>query len=164
MSGLAVFTMAHAVISCLALATGLMVCVRMLTHRASGGWPRNFFVLAFATSTSGFFFPITELKPSHLIGVVSLFVLGLTLRGYYVAHQHGTWRAAYRAGVVASTYLLALVAVNQALAKIPSLWQMSQTAHSNAAVVAHAGLLALAAGAFALSFRHPPGYRVGALR
>lgn len=160
MSGLAVFTMAHAVISCLALATGLVVCGRMLSHQALGAWPRNFFVLAFASSTSGFFFPITELKPSHLIGIASLFVLGLTLRGYYVAHQHGAWRAVYRAGVIVSTYFLALVALSQAFAKVPSIWRINDTGHSNAALAAHTALLALAVGVFALSFRHPSGRRV----
>jgi hypothetical protein len=151
--------MAHVVVSCLALVTGLAVSLRMLTHKALGLWPRNFFVLAFGASTSGFFFPITDLTPSHLIGIASLLVLGVTLRGYYVAHQHGTWRAIYRLGVIVSTYLLALVAVTQTFMKTPALQTAGSHGSPDAFVGAQTLLLVLAIAACVCSFRHPAGQK-----
>lgn len=159
MTGLAVFTAAHVVVSCLALATGLVVSMRMLRHEALGAWPRNFFVLSFASSTSGFFFPISDLKPSHLIGIFSLLVLGPTLRGYYVAHQHGAWRAIYRAGVIVSTYLLACLALAQVFMKSPALQSQAVPVTSHAFIAAQCLLFLLALAACARALLPPPSRR-----
>jgi hypothetical protein len=156
MTGLAVFTVAHVVVSCLALVTGLVVSMRMLRHEALGAWPRNFFVLSFAASTSGFFFPISDLKPSHIIGILSLLVLGPTLRGYYVAHQHGAWRAIYRMGVIVSTYLLASLAVAQAFMKVAALQSPVIPVTSQTLVAAQCLLWLLALAACARAALLPP--------
>ncbi|UPG92713.1 hypothetical protein [Luteibacter aegosomatissinici] len=109
-------TLVHGVIAVIALGTGLVSCSRLATHRPGGVMLRVFFAFAFLTDASAFVIGFDDVRPTHIIAIASLLLLGVTLRGFYIGHQHGTWRSIYRVGVISNTYILALMATLQLFA------------------------------------------------
>lgn len=158
MSALEWTTMIHAIIATLALGTGLIASARLVAHRPPGALLRFFFAFAFLTDATGFLFPYRDILPTHLAAVASLLILGVTLRGYVIAHQHGAWRGLYRVGVITNTYLLTLMATLQVFSAQPG--AAAPAIHAPRLFLATQALLVVASlAACVQSLRARPGRR-----
>ena len=124
---LATFTVVHVVISLIAIATGLIVLVGMLSARRLPGWTALFLATTVLTSVSGFFFPSERVLPSHIVGVISLVVLPVAIVALYVQRLSGAWRWIYVTGAVLALYLNVFVLVVQAFLKVPALNRLAPT-------------------------------------
>jgi hypothetical protein len=80
-----------------------------------------------ATSLTGFLFPFHKLLPSHVVGIVSLVVLGIAILARYARHLTGAWRWIYAVNVVIGLYLNVFVLVAQVFQKVPALKAMAPT-------------------------------------
>lgn len=121
------FTGVHTWLSLVAIATGLVVVIDLFRGRTAPAWTAMFLITAVLTSATGYGFPFTGLKPSHVVGAVALVVLAAALAGLYVFALNGVWRGIYAAGAVISLYLLVFVALAQAFAKVPALQALAPT-------------------------------------
>jgi hypothetical protein len=65
--------------------------------------------------------------PSHAVGIVSLFVLAVTIPAPYVFHLAGPWRRTYVVGAVIALYLSVFVLIAQFFMKIAALKALAPT-------------------------------------
>jgi len=142
-TSLAVLTVVHTVISLVGIAAGIVVAVGMLRANRLPGWTAVFLVTTVATSVTGFFFPFTGLKPSHVVGVLSLVALVLSLLGLYAFRLSGPWRRVYVIGAVVALYFNVFVLVAQAFQKVPFLTPLAPTQSEPPFAVAQVAVLAL---------------------
>ena len=80
------FTTVHVVISLIGIASGLVVLYGLLGNRWFPRWNALFVATTVATSVTGFGFPFDHLLPSHKVGILSLFLLGVAIVALYAAH------------------------------------------------------------------------------
>ena len=71
------FTLFHVMVSVAGIITGLVVAGGLVSGRRLVGWASVFLVTNAATSVTGFGFPSNVLLPSHVVGSISLVVLGV---------------------------------------------------------------------------------------
>ena len=121
------YTLVHVVLSLLGIAAGFVVMGGLLTADPHEGWTKFFLVTTILTSVTGFFFPVKRLMPSHIVGVLSLIVLGLAVYARYPGHLAGSWRWIYVAGAVAGQYFNVFVLIVQMFQKIPALNRLAPT-------------------------------------
>jgi hypothetical protein len=76
---------------------------------------------------TGFFFPFHGLTPAFKLGIISSFVLVITIIARYPKHLIGAWRWIYTIGAVISLYFNLFVLVVQAFEKVSSLHAMAPT-------------------------------------
>jgi hypothetical protein len=124
---LARFTMLHVIISLVAIASGAIVLIGMLSGRHQEGLTALFLATTVLTSVTGFFFPFEKLLPSHVVGIISLVVLVFALLALYAFQLAGVWRGVYVIGAVLALYLNVFVAVVQAFQKLPFLQPLAPT-------------------------------------
>lgn len=117
----------HTWISLAAIVLGLPVVLALVrAERPGPGLAAAFLALAFLASATGFLFPFSGLKPSHVVGAIALAVVAVAV----YAHSGtvtGIWRAVYAGCAVASLYFLVFVGVAQAFAKVPALAALAPT-------------------------------------
>jgi hypothetical protein len=140
---LATFTAVHVVISLIGIAAGLIVVVAMLSASRLPGWTALFLATTVLTSVTGFFFPATQVLPSHVVGVISLVVLAITLPALYVKRLAGSWRWIYVVGAILALYLNSFVGVVQAFLKVPALNRLAPTQSEAPFLVAQLAVVAL---------------------
>lgn len=99
------FTLAHVVISLIAIGSGLVVLYGMLRAKRMDSGTALFLTTTVLTSITGFFFPYTGFKPSYAIGGISLVLLAIAIVARYMRHLAGGWRAAYVITAVMALYL-----------------------------------------------------------
>jgi hypothetical protein len=99
----------------------LLSCVKY-----SNGWTATFLITTAANSVTGFLFPFHKFLPSHAVGVVSLFVLAVTIP-LYIFHQAGPRRRTYVIGSVKALYLNVFLLIAQFFVKIPALKALAPT-------------------------------------
>jgi hypothetical protein len=138
------FTLFHVAISLIAIFSGLVVMYGLLAARKLEGVTLLFLVTTVATSVTGFFFHRDHLLPSHVVGMISLVLLGGAIVALYSFHLRGAWRVVYVAGAVASLYLNVFVLIVQSFLKIPFLHALAPTQSSEPAFVAAQGVALLA--------------------
>jgi hypothetical protein len=114
-------TLVHTVISIVAIATGLVVLGAMIAGLRLDGWTGFFLVTTALTSITGFFFPFTQLLPSHKVGIISLVILPFVIAARYWKHLVGPWRGIYVVGTVLVLYLNFFVLLVQLFRRIPAL-------------------------------------------
>lgn len=124
---LSTFTILHTIISLIGIAAGIVVLIDMLAGRNRAGWTAVFLVATILTSVTGYFFPVTTVLPSHIVGAISLVVLAIALYALYGRHLSGAWRPIYVAGAVLAAYLNSFVGVVQAFQKLPFLNPLAPT-------------------------------------
>ncbi|WP_029558352.1 hypothetical protein [Xanthobacter sp. 91] len=118
----------HTWISLIAIILGIPVTLALMRgERAGAGITAAFLALAFLTSATGFLFPFSGVKPSHVVGAIALLVVLVATYALYGAGRAGVWRPVYAAAAVASLYFLVFVAVAQAFAKVPALAALAPT-------------------------------------
>jgi len=124
---LTIFTIFHVVLSLIGIGAGFIVLYGMLTAKNLDGWTKLFLWTTVATSVTGFFFPVDHFMPSHAVGILSLIVLALAIRGRYSYQLAGGWRLTYVIGSVAAQYLNVFVLVVQLFRRVPLLKELAPT-------------------------------------
>ncbi|MDB5565818.1 MAG: hypothetical protein JWP84_2384 [Tardiphaga sp.] len=115
---LATFTLVHVIISLVAIVSGLVVMFGLLGSNRMSGLTALFLVTTILTSVTGFFFPFTQLLPSHMIGILSLVLLAIACLALYGQRLSGAWRWIYVLTAMISLYLNVFVLVIQSFLKI----------------------------------------------
>ena len=112
------FTALHVAISLLAIVSGLAAAAGLVRDRRPGPWTAIFLATTIATSATGFFFHSKAIGPPHLVGVLSLVILGLAVWALYGRRLVGAWRPVYVVSAILALYLNVFVGVVQAFQKI----------------------------------------------
>jgi hypothetical protein len=157
---LAQFTLLHVVISLVGVATGFVVIFGFLGARRLPRWTAVFLATTVLTSLTGFLFPLKQIGPPHIVGMISLVVLAAALYALYGPKLASSWRWIYVAGAVVAQYLNVFVLVAQAFNKIPALNALAPTQTNEPAfVITQVVVLALFAtfGVLGVKRFHPAG-------
>ena len=135
------FTIVHVIISLVGIVSGFVVLYGMFKADRMPTWTAVFLASTVLTSVTGFMFPFTEVKPSHIFGVISLVVLALALAGLYAFHLDGRWRSTYVISSLVALYLNTFVLVVQSFQKVPFLTPLAPTQSEPPFAVAQLALL-----------------------
>jgi hypothetical protein len=123
--GMTPLTFFHVLISLIGILTGIIAVLGMIAGKRLDGWTVVFLVTTALTSITGFFFPFHKLLPSHILGVISLFVLAFAIPARYVKHLEGAWRKVYAITASIALWLNVFVLVAQLFMKVPALHAMA---------------------------------------
>src|ERR1700721_2547725 len=118
---LATFTLFHVVLSLVGIATGFIVVYGLLAGKRLDAWTAIFLLFTVLTSLTGFLFPFTHLLPSHVVGILSLFMLAVAIFARYPRRLEGAWRRIYVICAMVALYLNCFVLVAQLFLKVPAL-------------------------------------------
>jgi uncharacterized protein YggT (Ycf19 family) len=121
------FTTIHVIISLIAIVSGLIVLIAMLSSNRSAGWTALFLLTTILTSATGFLFPIHGFTPALGVGAVSLVVLAIALLALYGRHLAGAWRWIYVATAVTALWFNVFVLIAQGFLKVPFLHALAPT-------------------------------------
>jgi len=121
------FTAVHVVLSLIGIFSGLIVLFGMFSANRLTDWTALFLVSTVLTSVTGFLFHSAHIRPSHVVGVISLVVLAVAILARYVYRLAGPWRWIYVGGAVLALYLNIFVGVVQAFQKLPPLAALAPT-------------------------------------
>jgi hypothetical protein len=125
--GMTTFTAVHVLLSLIGILSGLVVLFGLLTAKPMNGWTLVFLATTLATSVTGFFFPIHGFTPALGVGILSMFLLAVTIAARYGFDLAGAWRWIYIVGAVAALYFNSFVLVVQSFLKIPVLHTLAPT-------------------------------------
>ena len=126
-AGFTTLTWTHVIISLIGLVSGVVVLQAMLASRYPQSWTFVFLVTTIITNATGFFFPFFTLLPSHIIGAISLVMLGFTLVALYGKSLAGGWRRVYVITAVAALYFNFFVFIVQLFRRVPALAEIAPT-------------------------------------
>jgi hypothetical protein len=157
--GMTTFTFAHVLLSLIGIGAGLIVALGLIASKRFDGWTALFLLTTVLTSVTGFFLPADHLKPSHVVGIISLVVLAIALYARYGAHLMGAWRRIYGVSAVLALYLNVFVLVAQAFLKIQPLKDLAPTGSEPPFAIAQGVVLVVFIGVGILSlirFRPAP--------
>jgi len=118
---LSAFTTLHVIISLVAIVSGIIVMFGLLGSNRMPALTATFLFLTILTSVTGFLFPFEKLLPSHMVGILSLVLLGIACVALYVMNLSGAWRWIYVATAMISLYLNVFVLVIQGFLKVAPL-------------------------------------------
>jgi hypothetical protein len=150
------FTILHVVISLIAIASGLVVLLGLLSSQRRRGWTVLFLATTLMTNLTGFLFPIAGFTPALGLGIISTVVLLPTALSLYAFHRAGGWRWVYVVGAVLVLYFNVFVAVVQAFQKLSFLEALAPTQSEPPFLVAQAILaIFVVLGFLAVSRFHP---------
>ena len=126
---LSAFTLLHVLISLIGIIAGLIALTGWLKSDPSRTPTATFLATTILTSVTGFLFPFTKLLPSHIVGIISLVLLGVATFALYGRHLSGVWRPIYTVTATLSLYLNVFVLIVQSFLKVPLLraWAPTQT-------------------------------------
>lgn len=124
---LGVLTLAHVLISLVAMGAGLVVLGAMQEGRSGALSTRLFLGATALTCISGFLFPISGFTPALGVGIVSLAVLAPTAYAIMVRGLAGRWRGTFVLGTVGLVYLNVFVLVAQLFLKVPAMRALAPT-------------------------------------
>ena len=153
------FTLFHVVLSFIGIAAGFVAVFGMLRSQPPGSWTTLFLATTILTSVTGYFFPVSRILPSHIVGAVSLVVLAVAVVALYRFRLGGAWRWIYVASALAALYLNVFVGVVQAFLKIPPLHDLAPTQSEPPFAIAQGIVLLafIAIGFVTLRRFHPVG-------
>jgi hypothetical protein len=140
---LSTFTQLHVALSLVGILTGLLVLASLLRSQVQGGVTAVFLITTILTSATGFLFPVKEILPSHIVGIISLVALAIAVFALYSRRLAGSWRWIYIAAAVLSLYLNVFVLVVQAFLKVPSLHALAPKGSEPPFVIAQLIVLVL---------------------
>ena len=120
-------TLVHVAISLVAILSGVVVALGLLTARRLDGWTALFLVTTIATSVTGFFFPFKGFTPGDAVGIISLVVLAIAIFARYRRDLAGGWRRTYAISAVIALYLNVFVLIVQLFEKVPALHALAPT-------------------------------------
>src|ERR1700761_4240216 len=113
MSGLAVFTAFHVLLSLIGIGTGFIVIFGLIAGRWLGLWMTIFLWTTILTSVTGFLFPFKGITPGIILGIISLVVLAVSLFALYGKKLAGGWRTAFVITAVIAQWLNFFVLIAQ---------------------------------------------------
>ena len=122
-----IYTIIHALISLIAIFTGLIVVFGMIGGKRLDGWTKWFLITAVLTTVTGFFFPFHGFTPAIILGIITVPVLAITIYARYSRQLAGAWRWIYVVGAVMSLYFNLFVLVVQLFEKVPALRAIAPT-------------------------------------
>ena len=122
---LAVLTLSHVLISLAGIVYGLVVAHGMISGRIEKRRNDWFLLTTLANSVSGFFFPVQQLLPSHVIGIVSVIVLAVAAAALWRQGLRGPWLNTYAIGAIVALYLNVFVLVVQLFRRVPLLNELA---------------------------------------
>lgn len=157
--GMTPLVFVHVVISLIGIVSGLVVLYALFAAKWLEGWTRIFLVTTVATSVTGFFIPADRLLPSHIVGILSMIVLGAAIYALYGRRLAGAWRRTYVINAVIALYLNVFVLVVQLFLKVPALRAIAPTQADPPFILAQSLVLVLfvaAGAAAAIRFRGGP--------
>ena len=140
---LSTFTLLHLIISLAAIGSGFIVLFGLLSGKRLDGWTAIFLTTTALTSLTGFLFPFEGLKPSYIVGAISLLVLAIAIYARYGRNMAGSWRWIYVVTAAIALYLNCFVAVVQAFLKIPALHEMAPHGNEPPFLIAQCIVLAI---------------------
>jgi hypothetical protein len=157
----AAFTQLHVIISVIAIVSGILAALGMLSARLMPGMTTLFLILTVATSVTGLMFPtpvdaprvIGSLDPPKVIGVISLIFLALAILALYSYKLAGSWRGIYVISAIIALYFNCFVLVVQSFQKIAFFHALAPTQKEPPFAVAQAILLVLFVGLGIAAFR-----------
>ena len=117
----------HTWLSLIAIVAGFPVTAGLLKGHTKPGWTGIFLSTAFATSATGFAFPVSGILPSHIVGAISLVLIIVAGVALYAKMLEGAWRRIYAITAVLAFYLLMFVLVAQLFLKLPALHALAPT-------------------------------------
>jgi len=163
MFDLQTFTHVHVAISLVAILSGLVVLLGLLTGRRLDHWTSFFLLTTVATSVTGFFFPFHGFTPAIGVGIISLIVLAVAIVARYPRHLAGSWRVLYVIGATLALYLNVFVLIVQLFQNVPALKAMAPTQSEPPFLVAQLAALILfvVLGILAAIRFHPAPVSVG---
>jgi len=135
MFGLPLFTFIHVLITLVAIATGFIVLIGLLTDKALGTTTAVFLLFTALTNVTGFLFPIKGLTPALILGMISTVVLLLAVAARYSFHLRGLWRPTYVISAVTVLYFNVFVLIVQSFQKLPALHGISPNIAQGTALV-----------------------------
>ena len=124
---LAQFTLAHVVISLIAIAAGIIVMFGMVESKRMPFLTAIFLLFTIATSATGFLFPFTDLLPSHKVGILLLVLLAIAVLALYAFKLRGAFRWIYAITALLSLYLNVFVLIIQSFLKVDTLKALAPT-------------------------------------
>jgi hypothetical protein len=148
------FTRLHVAISLIAIASGLVVLIGMLTSSGLPGWTALFLATTVLTSVTGFFFHTDKILPSQVVGALSLGLLAAAIAALYGFGLGGGWRWIYVTTAVASLYLNVFVLVVQSFLKVPALHALAPKGNEPPFAIAQGAVLLLFVVLGFLAVRH----------
>jgi len=116
------FTAVHVLLSLVGIVAGFIAMRGLVRGILPRGWTWLFLLMALATSITGFMFPVTAIKPSHVFGVVTLVLLAL--HALVVKRLAGRWRTVYVVSAMLTLYLNVVVLVVQMFEKVAPLAEL----------------------------------------
>jgi len=158
---LAAFTQLHVIISLIAIVSGLLAAVGMLSTRRMPGTTALFLVLTAATSVTGFMFDtpaeaprvVGSFDPPKLIGLISLIVLALASLALYGYELAKGWRGTYVVCAAIALYLNCFVLVVQSFQKISFVHALAPTQKEPPFAVAQGVVLIVFVGLGVAAFK-----------
>jgi hypothetical protein len=158
---LSAFTAFHVVLSLIGIVSGFVVVYGLLVSKRLDGWTKLFLWTTVATSVTGFLFPVHKLLPSHILGILSLVVLGIAFLARYRHGMTGGWRRTYVISAVLALYFNVFVLIVQSFEKVPALQALAPTQSEppfQAAQLAALVIFAALAIRGAMKFRAEPSH------
>lgn len=147
------FTAVHVLLSLVGIVAGSIAMWGLLRGSLLRGWTWLFLLMALATSITGFMFPVTGIKPSHVFGVVTLVLIVLAIHALAGKRLEGRWRAIYVASAMLTLYLNAVVLIVQMFEKVAPLAELEPRHGQWPLLAAQGAALALFAAATLLAAR-----------
>jgi hypothetical protein len=127
MSGLAVYTAFHVLLSLIGIGTGFIVIFGLIGGRWLGRWMSTFLWTTILTSVTGFFFPFKGITRGIVLGAISLILLAVSLYALYGKKLAGGWRTSFVITAVMAEYLNFFVLIVQLFEKVPALRVLAPT-------------------------------------
>jgi hypothetical protein len=121
------FTRIHVLISLVAIFSGLVVMIGLLSARRLVRWTALFLATTVATSVTGFLFPFHGFTPGIVVGIISIVLLATAILALYFRRLTGPWRWIYVITAMISLYLNVFVLIAQLFQKVPSLKALAPT-------------------------------------
>ena len=127
MSGLAVYTAFHVLLSLIGIGAGFIMIFGLIGGRWLGFWISTFLWTTILTSVTGFFFPFKGITPGIILGIISLVVLAISVFALRAKKLAGGWRSAFVITAVIAEWLNFFVLIAQLFEKVPALHQLAPT-------------------------------------
>ena len=121
------FTALHVLISLIGIVSGFVVIGGFLSNNSRRRATQVFLGFTITTSVTGFGFPFPPIRPAHIVGGLSLVILGVSLYALYGRGLAGGWRTTYIITAVLAQYFNVFVLIVQAFQRVPLLKALAPT-------------------------------------
>jgi hypothetical protein len=117
----------HALLSVVALISGLIVVKNVLASRRSGGLTALYLATTLATGLTALKFLSGPFGAPHVLTFSALFVTVAAIVARYVFHAAGAWRAIYAVTAVFGVYFLVFFTIAESFKRVGVLHALAPT-------------------------------------